>query len=148
VRVRSGVHEADSQEIALGRTDHRSWGRAVVDPSGEEHARGDFELGVGRRQLVLAHASRPVPLRRRWIEKRVEVRRPADRRSLVSHHRRVTDRTVDVVLRRALVGMGRMVVPARRRVGLERELADERRCREWRRGGEQLSSCETCFSHG
>ncbi len=144
--VRPRVDEPDAQDVDLGGADHRPRRRAVVDPRREEHAGRDLELDVRRRQVVLANASWAVRQRRRRIEERVEVVRPSDGRCFVAHHRGVTDGAVDVVLRRALVS--RVVVRARRRIGLERELADERGGSKRRRSREQLSSGESCFRHG
>src|SRR4029079_15340998 len=121
----------------------------VVDPGREEDTRRDLEFDIGRGQVVLTDAARTVWEWRWRVEEHVEVRRPADGGRLGADHRGVTDRDLDVVLRRTVLrGAGMVVGAGRRRLGFECELTDERSSGQRSRGSQQLSSCEPYFSHG
>jgi hypothetical protein len=98
VRVGAAVHEPHPERVVFRRPDHRAGHGAVVCPGRKEHARGDLDLPVDRCEGVLAHASRPVRLRRGRTEKSVEVVRPADRGRLLPDHRRVPENGVVVTL--------------------------------------------------
>ena len=88
---------------------------------------------VERAHLVLAHAPRLVRESRGWIQERVEVVRPADRRRGAADHRRMPHR-------RMVVHMS-VERPLRRlRVAVEGHLGEHGCCDEWSGSCEQASA--------
>ena len=147
VRVRAGVREADAQDVALGRAQHRAGDGAVVRPGREEDARRDLDLAVDRGQRVLAHAAGLRGQRRRRVEQRVEVVRAADGRRAVADHRRVAHRAS--ARRLAAAGAGASRGRARRppRSAPNASFSTMRRRRD-RSGRREQPAPRESFSHG